>query len=108
MLALTDGEGGVLMYARVVRSKANPGSAAGAGDAIRERALPALRKLRGFRAAYWLADSQAGEGMTVLLWDDQQAAEEGDEQMRSIREEIMKQRGVTMVDARGYEVIANS
>jgi sugar (pentulose or hexulose) kinase len=67
-----------------------------------------MRQLRGFRGAYWLFDSQAGEGMTVLLWNDERAAQEGDEQMRSIREEVMRQRGVTMVDSRGYEVIANS
>ena len=97
------------MYARVmsVKSAADEDTQQ-AGALLRERALPAMRQLRGFRGAYFLRDSQTGEGLTILLWDDQQAAEAGEEAMRPTREELMKQRGVTLQSARGYEVIASA
>ena len=96
------------MYARVVRVKA-PGDAVGqVAYEVTHRAIPMLRQQRGFFAAYWLADRQAGEGMTVVLWEDEQAANKAEEVMRPIREEVMKARGVTPVDMRGYEVIARS
>src|SRR5690349_17353384 len=97
------------MYARVVTAKARQGeSREEAGAMLRERAVPVMRQQPGFRGVYWLWDPQTGEGMTVLLWDDQQAAEAGERALEPIRERTMKERGVTMLGVRGYEVIANA
>src|SRR4051812_14250784 len=97
--APSGGKGERAMHARVARIKA-PGSAVGgAVEEITQRAIPALRQQRGFRAAYWLADREAGEGLTIILFDDEQALKDAEATMRPIREAAQQARGVTQVDA---------
>jgi heme-degrading monooxygenase HmoA len=96
------------MIARVFRVKVPPDAVEKGPRLIQEQAVPRLRQLRGFHAAYWLHDAQAGEGLTVVLWDDEQAAREAEEQTRPMREEVQRRLGVTQMEMREYEVIANS
>jgi len=96
------------MFARVFRVKVPPEAAEKGPGLIQEQAVPRLRQLRGFHAAYWLHDAQAGEGLTVVLWDDEQAARDAEEQTGPMREEMQRQLGVTPQDMREYNVIAHS
>jgi heme-degrading monooxygenase HmoA len=42
---------------------------------INEEMLPAVKQRAGFVAAYWLAPL-AGQGMSVVIWDSEEAARE--------------------------------
>ena len=96
------------MFARVFRVKVPPEAVEKGPAMAQEQAVPALRQLRGFHAAYWLHDAQAGEGLSVVLWDDEQAARDAEEQMGPKREEMQRQLGVTPQDMREYQVVAHS
>jgi heme-degrading monooxygenase HmoA len=96
------------MIARVIRSKVPEGAAERFAPLLEERAVPALKQQSGFRGGYWLHDPASGEALAVLLWDDEQAADAAEEQLRQRREETMREIGVTLQDVRVFQVIANT
>jgi hypothetical protein len=60
------------VHAAIVRSNvdmARVGEALAGIDAVKTR----LKGMRGFRGGYWLQPLD-GQGMAVLLWDDEEAA----------------------------------
>jgi heme-degrading monooxygenase HmoA len=61
------------MYATVTRSQAKPGTRAEAGRIWREQVGEQLRRVPGVRAIHALGDDATGEGLTVILWDSQEA-----------------------------------
>jgi hypothetical protein len=44
-------------------------------EGLRELIVPAIRGMPGFRAGVWLTGNEAGKGLSLTLWDDQQAAQ---------------------------------
>lgn len=94
------------MYARVVRVTGSTQDLEPIATALQERAIPVLRQQHGFQGAYWMADRQSGRGLTVILWQSEQAANDAEQAIRPLREEVMHQRGVTMEGVDNFEVFA--
>jgi heme-degrading monooxygenase HmoA len=61
------------MYATVTQSQARPGTAAEVGRLWREQVGAQVRGVLGVRAVHVLGDDATGEGVTVVLWDSQEA-----------------------------------
>ncbi len=65
------------MFARVTVSQAAPNLSSEAQERIaryiREQIIPNSRKVPGFKGGYWLADRKTGKGLTVTIWDTEQA-----------------------------------
>jgi heme-degrading monooxygenase HmoA len=61
------------MYATVTQSQARPGTTAEAGRLWREQVGAQFRRIPGVRLVHVLGDDATGEGVTVVLWDSQEA-----------------------------------
>jgi heme-degrading monooxygenase HmoA len=60
------------MHARVIAFQARSGKADEVARILGD-AAPEIRDLRGFREGVLLLDRQSGKGMTITLWEDEQA-----------------------------------
>jgi len=83
-----------------------------AGEGIRlfdESVVPAARAQKGFRAAYLLADREAGRCVALTFWDDEAAAV-ANEENRYYQEQLVKFLPliVSAPVREGYEVVVES
>jgi heme-degrading monooxygenase HmoA len=108
MAALTGGKGGGGMYARVVRVSGQSGQADMGRRHIEEQVIPKLRGMAGFRDAYWLRNRQTGAGLTVLLFETEEAMQAATKEGQRIREDASKQMGFTIEGVDEYEVFAST
>jgi heme-degrading monooxygenase HmoA len=75
-------------------------------EKVREDILPAMRDMPGFKGIIGLVDRNANTGITISLWDDEQAMEHGEQEGARLREEAaraMKAETEPMVNR--YEVV---
>ncbi len=61
------------MHALLINVQIDPGREAAGVEYLHANVLPQMRQIPGLVAGYWLA-ARDGEGLTVLLFDDEQAA----------------------------------
>jgi heme-degrading monooxygenase HmoA len=61
------------VYARVVRFTGSPEALEGGVAAYREQVLPYVREATGFRGQTVLVDREAGRGMSITLWETEDA-----------------------------------
>jgi heme-degrading monooxygenase HmoA len=66
------------MHARLVMFALGPGTRE-MHDRLVEQFVPALRSIRGFRAVTFGADYEAGEYLSLSLWDSKAAADASQE-----------------------------
>jgi hypothetical protein len=38
-------------------------------DALRDRIVPTIRSMSGFRSGVWLTGNEAGKGLSLTVWD---------------------------------------
>jgi heme-degrading monooxygenase HmoA len=43
---------------------------------LRERLVPAITQLPGFRSGTWLTGNESGKGLSLTVWDTEEAAQE--------------------------------
>ena len=43
---------------------------------LREHVVPAIARLPGFRSGTWLAGNEKGKGLSLTVWETQEAAQE--------------------------------
>lgn len=75
-------------FLRVMRAQGDPSRLDAMIQATREKALPVLRTLSGFRALVVGVDRQSGFGMITGVWDTVADREASNERMQGIRKEI--------------------
>jgi heme-degrading monooxygenase HmoA len=68
------------------------------------RTTEPLTQLEGFERAYFLTDAEAGQAMTVTLWDSAAAMAASDEWASKAREHAAHDSGATVESVHGYEV----
>ena len=75
-------------------------------EKVRDDILPAMRDIPGFKGIIGLVDRNANTGITISLWEDEQAMQEGDEQGARLREEAAKaMKAETEPMVNRYEVV---
>ena len=77
------------MFARVARYQMDPDRCSDAVESFR-RAGQQIAELGGFRGGYVLIDSDAGEVMTVTLWENRAALDASDVQASRIRQDAIQ------------------
>ena len=64
----------------------------------------ALEKLDGFSKAYFLVDRAGGKGMSITLWESEDALQASVERANQMREEASEQAGASIESVDHYEV----
>ncbi len=78
------------MYARMTTIH-SPRERMDAGlDKVKEDILPSMRQIPGFKGIIGLVDRNANSGITISLWEDEQAMQQGEEETTRLRDEAAK------------------
>jgi heme-degrading monooxygenase HmoA len=59
-------------------------------DKVKDDILPSMRQIPGFKGIIGLVDRNANTGITISLWEDEQAMHEGEEEGARLRGEVAK------------------
>jgi heme-degrading monooxygenase HmoA len=92
------------VYARVTRIKGDPAIADQAADWFAESALPGLREQPGFAGAIDLLDRESGLGMTITLWETEEAGDTSEKIAAAMRDEGASELDAEIVGVERYEV----
>jgi heme-degrading monooxygenase HmoA len=68
------------------------------------RTTEPLAQLEGFERGYFLTDSEAGQALTITLWDSQAAMEASADWASKAREHAAHDSGAVVESVRSYEV----
>jgi heme-degrading monooxygenase HmoA len=75
-------------------------------EKVKDDILPAMRDIRGFKGIIGLVDRNANTGITISLWEDEQAMEEAEVEGARLREEAAKaMKAETEPMVNRYEVV---
>ncbi len=92
------------MYARVFSIHASPDQLDQGIQRLQETAGP-VQASSGFRGGYFLVDRQSGNGMTVTLWESEEAMQASLPSAREILSGVVDAiGGGTLSEPKGYEV----
>lgn len=93
------------MFARVTTIQGPPESVDEAIIVTREKAIPQARQMAGFKGALSLADRTTGKGLTITLWESEEALKTSDEAANQIRSDaVAAVTGAEVVSVDRYEV----
>ena len=67
--------------------------------------LDTLRGIDGVREAFLLVDRSSGKGMTITLWEDENALRASEEAANALREQAARSAGGTIEQVDRYEVV---
>jgi heme-degrading monooxygenase HmoA len=81
------------MFARVSIFKGEPGDAGDQTQMVREKVLPAARKLEGFAGMLALADPSTGKSMGITFWQTEEALKASEEAADRMRNESAVETG---------------
>ncbi len=96
------------MQARISTIEGDGGRIDEAVKLINEKTLPALKGVKGFTAANFLADRSTGKLVGVAFYADEVALEESAAALGPMREEVAAAMGGTIVSVESYELVAQS
>jgi heme-degrading monooxygenase HmoA len=75
-------------------------------EKVRDDVLPAMRNIPGFKGIIGLVDRNANTGITISLWEDERAMEEGEQEGARLRDEAAKaMKAETEPMVNRYEVV---
>jgi heme-degrading monooxygenase HmoA len=75
-------------------------------EKVRNEILAGMREIPGFKGIIGMVDRMANTGVTISLWEDERAMQEGEEQGARLREEAAKaMKAETEPMVNRYEVV---
>lgn len=95
------------MFARVSTIQGSPESVDDSIIVVRDKALPQARQISGYKGALSLVDRTTGKGLTVTLWDSEQAMTTSEEAANKIRGDAASAIGGQIVSVERYEVVVD-
>jgi len=96
------------MFARVTISETSPDKVDLAIKVIKEDIVPAAKKVPGFKGGYWLGDKTTGKGVTITIFESEQALKESEDTTKKIRSEAAKKIGASISSVERFEVLAQA
>jgi heme-degrading monooxygenase HmoA len=85
------------MWARVSRLQGEPGRVDENVQIMMDRALPAARRLPGFKGVLGLADRASGKSLAVTFWESEEAMRASEAEADRIREDSAQAGGEQIV-----------
>jgi heme-degrading monooxygenase HmoA len=95
------------MFARVVMTSVSPNGMESAIRIVREQ-LPYARQQAGFTGFYLLADHEAGQLMTISLWDSRENVLAVEARAAELNSQMVRPGGMAAPDVTGYEVVVQA
>ena len=95
------------MFARVTVVQSSPDRYDDAVRVINERAVPGAGQIPGLKAAYWAVDRSSGKGVTLAVFETEEALKASEEQVRQLRERSVAEAGGKIVSVDTYEIVGH-
>ena len=96
------------MYARVTISETSPDKVDLAIKVITVDIIPAAKKVPGFKGGYWLGDKVSGKGVTITLFESEEALKNSEDVTKQIRSDAAKKIGAAIQSVERFEVLAQA
>lgn len=92
------------MHARVTTLEGSPERFDDGTRHVRERVLPQLKQMEGFKGFIALGDRQSGKLLGVALWESEEALRATEEAVSRVRSGAAEATGGTVASVEQYEV----
>ena len=92
------------MHARVTTLEGSPERFEEGTRHVRERVLPQLKQMDGFKGFIALGDRQSGKLLGVALWESEEALRATEEAVSRVRSGAAEATGGTVASVEQYEV----
>lgn len=92
------------MFGRVTYLEGSPEQMEEGIEYLRQTIIPAARQIDGFRGVLNLTDRAKGKGLTVTLWETEEAMRASEEEANRLRDEAAQALGATIAGVERYEV----
>jgi heme-degrading monooxygenase HmoA len=69
-----------------------------------ESILPRIQEMDGFQGVYFLVDRQSGKGLSITLWESEEAMRASEEAANQLRSESAEASGEEILGVERYEV----
>jgi heme-degrading monooxygenase HmoA len=96
------------MFARVTTLQGPANSVEQLRTTVQQQVLPAVRAITGFRGLLSLADPITGKGVTVSLWESEEAMKQAEETANRLRVTTAAAAGADIVSVDRYEVLVDA
>jgi heme-degrading monooxygenase HmoA len=93
------------MFARVTTTQGAPEQYDQTVRYIQEQVLPMLQQMPGIKGAYVLADRQTGKGLSITLWESEEAMNASAQAANQVRAQGVAGTASTVEGVQGYEVV---
>lgn len=95
------------MYGRITFLEGSSEQIDAGTEYVRGTILPAARELDGFRGILSLSDRESGKGLTITLWETEEAMRASEEKANRMRDEAAQALGGSIAGVERYEVTIN-
>ena len=92
------------MHGRITFLEGSPEQLEEGIEFVRSTILPAARELEGFRGILSLSDRASGKGLTITLWETEEAMRASEERANQMRDEAARALGGAIAGVERYEV----
>ena len=72
---------------------------------LREQVIPAAQQIEGFMGVISLADRASGKGITITLWESEEALHASEEAANQLRQEAADALQASIASVERYEVV---
>lgn len=96
------------MHARVTVSETPVDNVDLAERLIKEEIIPTVKGTPGFVGGYWLGDRSTGKGVTITLWESEDALKGAEEAAKQVRSDAAAKLSLAINSIDRYEVIGHA
>ncbi|MDE3231553.1 MAG: antibiotic biosynthesis monooxygenase [Chloroflexota bacterium] len=95
------------MFARVTTTQGSPEQYDQTVRYIQEQLMPMLRQMPGIKGAFVLGDRQTGKGISITLWETEDAMNASAQAANQVRAQGVSGTSSALEGVQGYEVIGH-
>ena len=97
------------MFARITMFRGSPGASEEAVEqglrVLKEQVIPAAQQMRGYKGVIAVGDRATGRGITLTLWESEDAMRESEEAANRLREQAAQAMDEAVESVERYEVL---